>query len=133
MQRSKKISLWNSTSYSFIILPNISKILFFCFFPLFSKSCNQRFRIFFSQIYLLQSSTAESLSNVISVNKFINKYICYSPNLLMILLISFFLSLLYFKGIREIRVVGTDIESVIFYRIDFAELKLFNFLVWPMY
>ena len=132
MQWSKEISLLNPRRCSFLDLQNISMIVFF---TLFSKSCNQRFRIFFSQIYLLQSSTIEILSNMISVNKVVNKYRCYSRNLLMILLISFFYSLLYFKGIREIRVVWTDIEKelVFFYRIDFIELKLLNFLVWPMY
>ena len=136
LQWSKEISLLNPRRCSFLDLQNISMIVFFfCFFTLFSKSCNQRFRIFFSQIYLLQSSTIEILSNMISVNKVVNKYRCYSRNLLMILLISFFYSLLYFKGIREIRVVWTDIEKelVFFYRIDFIELKLLNFLVWPMY
>ena len=49
----------------------------------------------------------------------------------MILVIGFFLSLLYFKGIREITVVWTDIEKeiVIFYTIDFIELKLLKFFV----
>ena len=84
-----------------------------------------------SQIYLLQSYAFEILSDVISVNKVVNKYRCYSRNLLMILMISFFLSLLYFKGIIEITVVWTDIEKeiVIFYTIDFIELKLLKFFV----